>query len=226
MQFKCLQCGADNELEVQTSFFNCPFCKSTHLLDYEGITQAFLFQRQIKAEELKSYLGKNLKYFGFENDFSIIKSEEKLIPFWKKKNSRILFPANSNFSDQIPYPASCEIFFPQELEDHCLEIETRPAEKNLQLYFYPFFFVEVEYNGKRFQVFIEAVNGKIWVDQHPAAKNKILSRMLFFCLGIFFSFVFVNSLPLEQMISLIINTLLVFYFFLFFDPWTFFKKER
>lgn len=218
MEINCPQCGADFRLEKPEVFISCEFCKNSLFIDIDKITAVYSFEPAIKSQELISYLKKDFEKIGFNEKFELIDATPVYFPFWKIGGEKKLERGSHRFPEEkIESLSARQNFFNASEIDFRIEvvgIDTQPKDSgNRTLYYYPFFTVEIEFKKKRYQFFINAVNGCVYGDPIPFFTGEDANKLFPLFSVIFLFFLVVNYFFQSLFFSVVINSLAIVFFF-------------
>ena len=218
MKINCPQCGADFQQEKPDVFIKCEFCKNSLFIDIDKITAVYTFKPSIKSHQLSSYLKKDFEKMGFDEDIKVIESSPVYFPFWQIENEKKHERGNHCFpQEKIESLSAGKIFFDATKIDYRIEVigvDTQPdSSVNRTLYYYPFYVVEIEFKKKKYQFFVNAINGRVYGDPLPFLPGEDVNRLFPLFLTIFLFFLFVNYFFHEVLISVVVNVLALFIFF-------------
>lgn len=218
MRISCPQCSAEIDLETLESFVTCSYCQNSLFIDLDEIVAVYAFKSTIEPHLIGSYLKKDFKKMGFDEDFRIVDSVPVYIPFWKMEGAEKLKRGCSRFpGDEVSLISTPRIFFDASRVDFRIEIfdiDTQPpGTRKRILYYYPFFRVDIIFREKKYPFFVNAVTGEVFGDPIPRISGKDVTGLFPLFLGIFLVFLAVNYLFDQFFFAFFLNIILVWGFF-------------
>jgi hypothetical protein len=215
MKVSCPQCGGSNEVTTAVTFIKCEFCKSSLLIDWDGIAAVFSFAPAVETNKLESLLEYNLKKSGITEKIEIFDAIPVYLPFFlpggDRKESRLLNASSRFKGKEIPMPGGEKINFNTasiiEKNIEIVPICSLPENSNKQaLYYIPFFQAKVRLKELEYTFFINAVNGDIHGDPIPYISLDTASTLFPYFIGVFIILLLINSIfnymPLVMLLCL------------------------
>jgi len=218
MIINCPRCGADFQLEEPDVFIKCEFCKNSLFIDIDKITTVYTFESAIKSNQLSLYLKKDFEKIGFNEDIELVNSTPVYFPFWQIESEKKLVKGSHHFpAEKIESLSARKKFFNYSEINFGIEvidIDTQPkSSMNRTLYYYPFYRVEVDFKKKRYQFFINAINGHVYGDPIPFFSAQDENKLFPLFLTIFLLFFTINYFFNRLIISMAVNVVAFFIFF-------------
>ncbi|MCK4763983.1 MAG: hypothetical protein KAW12_17405 [Candidatus Aminicenantes bacterium] len=178
MKLNCPQCGDENQIAVPEAFLTCRSCSSSLYIDIDKIAVVRTYAPTVKPENLSLYLKKDFHKVGFDEEIKITHTIPIYLPFHQIKGQNRLSRASSHFPiENIPMPSTQKIIFnPVSAEEKRIEIfdiDTQPpGSEEETLYYLPFFQIKINFRGKAYDFFVNAVNGEVFGTPIPYTSTK------------------------------------------------------
>ncbi len=190
MEVKCANCGAKIPLKVDVPFLSCPFCASTLYLDRSHTFNHYLLKPSISKTRALDLLKEELEKRELSR-LPVLETRGKLLPFWRKRGGESLetipafpppHPALEGY--HLP-PSGAELYdeAPEGFEEvACSESSSAHWESGgdtnaFSLFHIPFYEITTGSHRVRYTIWIDAVSGRLFLDQAPPSlTGKISSR--------------------------------------------------
>ncbi|HLP59379.1 MAG TPA: PepSY domain-containing protein [Candidatus Deferrimicrobium sp.] len=219
MKLTCPQCSAESQVDIPDAFARCEFCKSTLYIDIDEITVVYSFTPTVETQQLGMFLKRDFDKTGFNEAIKIQGSMLYYFPFWQVGGSDKLEKACSRFpGEQTRIPAGEKIFFDpagaREKNIETLSIDTQPGiAKKRNLYYIPFYQVDIMFNRNKYTFYIDAVTGAVSGSPIPYFSVAATYKLFLIFMALFLLLLVINSVFANMLIviPLCLATMAVFY---------------
>jgi DNA-directed RNA polymerase subunit RPC12/RpoP len=200
LEVGCANCGAKIPLQRDDALLVCPYCSSTLYLDRAHTFKKFVLLPNVSKVQADDLLKADLSSREIPRP-PIQRVEQLMLPFWGVRGESLqetipaFAPVPSALAGYRLPSAGAEVYSEDSAPDYqrvdCAESasaswEGRPDVSSFSQFLVPFFKVAYGAGGVSYTAWVEAVSGRVFLDQVPPPMTSAITQKFWMVLALMF----------------------------------------